>query len=191
LLVHFSLTAPSEERVQRLVERESTADLTYSAVGATARGERPDGYQHDSWNVDVGTDEGSRFDRCGRAVLRWEAQHGAGIRIFPDGPVKSDLNFALALPLPVVGFVIATARVVAVIEEDDRIGFAYGTLPGHPEEGEEIFLVHRRDGRVSFEVTAFSRRRDPLARLGAPFTRWLQLRTNKTYLGAIQRIADA
>jgi uncharacterized protein (UPF0548 family) len=92
----------------------------------------------------------------------------------------------LRLPL---GFVLATARVVHVVHTDERIGFAYGTLPGHPEEGEEIFLVDRADVRVTFEVAAFSRPRDPLARLGSPFTRWLQLRTNRTYLDALRRIA--
>ena len=68
-------------------------------------------------------------------------------------------------------------------------GFAYGTLPAHPEAGEEIFVVRRRDGRVTFEVSAFSKVRDPLARLGAPITRWLQVRTNKTYLAEIARVA--
>lgn len=187
--VLLSLTPPSAERLERVVAAESTAALTYSAVGATGRGERPAGYRHDSWNVDVGADDGSRFDRCARAVLAWEAQRGAGITVFPDRPVAPDLTFALVLPLP-IGYAIATARIVQVVEEETVAGFAYGTLPSHPEEGEEIFLVHRRDGRVSFEVTAFSRPRDPLARLGAPVTRWLQVRTNRTYLGAIRKIAD-
>jgi uncharacterized protein (UPF0548 family) len=103
--------------------------------------------------------------------------------------VAPDLTFALVLPLP-IGYAIATARIVEVIEDDMVAGFAYGTLPNHPEEGEEIFLVRRRDGRVWFEVSAFSRPRDPLARLGSPVTRWLQVRTNRAYLEAIRRIAD-
>lgn len=36
-------------------------------------------------------------------------------------------------------------RVVAVIDEPNRRGFAYGTLPGHPLSGEELFVVERRD----------------------------------------------
>jgi uncharacterized protein (UPF0548 family) len=157
-------------------------------VGATLGGERPPGYRHDSWNVDVGIDDDSRFDRCVRAVLGWEAQRGAGIRVAPSRTVAPDLTFALVLPLP-VGYAIATARVIQVVDDGTRAGFAYGTLPCHPEEGEEAFLVHRRGGRVCFEVTAFSRPRDPLARLGSPITRWLQLRTNRTYLEAIRRVA--
>lgn len=102
--------------------------------------------------------------------------------------MEPDLAFVLVLRLP-LGFVMATARVVHVVHDEEQIGFAYGTLPAHPEQGEEIFLVRRADGRVSFEVAAFSRPRDPLARLGAPVTRWLQLRTNRTYLDALRRIA--
>ena len=34
-------------------------------------------------------------------------------------------------------------RVVTVVEEPDRCGFAYGTMQGHPVSGEEAFIVHR------------------------------------------------
>jgi uncharacterized protein (UPF0548 family) len=50
------------------------------------------------------------------------------------------------------------ARVVYVIDEPDRKGFAYGTLPGHPERGEEAFVVERRaDESVWLVIRAFSR----------------------------------
>lgn len=184
----FSLRAPTTGWLDRIVADEQTAQLTYADVGATARQETPPGYRRDGWEADVGTDDGTRFERCGDAVLNWGAQRGAGIRVHPDRPVELDGTFALVLPLP-IGHAIATARVVHVVRDDTAIGFAYGTLPAHPEEGEEIFLVRRRDGRVTFEVSAFSRPRDPLARLGYPVTRWLQLRTNRTYLDAIRTVA--
>ncbi|MBV8305138.1 MAG: DUF1990 family protein [Acidimicrobiia bacterium] len=57
-------------------------------------------------------------------------------------------------------------------------------------EPPQLAVDERRDGRVSFEVTAFSRPRDPLARLGSPVTRWLQVRTNRAYLDAIRRVSD-
>ena len=50
------------------------------------------------------------------------------------------------------------ARVVYVIDEPDRKGFAYGTLPGHPERGEESFVVERRaDDSVWLIIRSFSR----------------------------------
>ncbi len=51
----------------------------------------------------------------------------------------------------------APTRVVYVVDEPDRRGFAYGTLPGHPESGEELFLVERVGDETWAEVRAFSR----------------------------------
>ena len=52
----------------------------------------------------------------------------------------------------------APARVVYVVNEPDRRGFAYGTIAGHPESGEESFIVERAaDGSVWLEIRAFSR----------------------------------
>jgi len=49
-------------------------------------------------------------------------------------------------------------RVIYVIDEPDRKGFAYGTLPGHPEDGEEAFIVDRSaDGSVWLTIRSFSR----------------------------------
>lgn len=54
--------------------------------------------------------------------------------------------------------VTAPVRVVYVVDEPDRQGFAYGTLEGHPEHGEEAFVVERTaDGSVWLTITAFSR----------------------------------
>ena len=54
--------------------------------------------------------------------------------------------------------VTAPVRVVYVIDEPNRKGFAYGTLEGHPEIGEEAFVVERTDdGSVWLRITAFSR----------------------------------
>ncbi|NYH00326.1 DUF1990 domain-containing protein [Schumannella luteola] len=50
------------------------------------------------------------------------------------------------------------ARVVYVVDEPNRRGFAYGTLPGHAERGEEAFIVERSDdGSVWVSIRAFSR----------------------------------
>jgi uncharacterized protein (UPF0548 family) len=79
-------------------------------------------------------------------------------------------------------------RVVYVIDEPDRQGFAYGTLPGHPESGEEAFVLHREAGnRVRFVITAFSRPATRLAKLGAPVSRQLQHFMTSRYLQTLDR----
>lgn len=54
--------------------------------------------------------------------------------------------------------VTAAVRVVYVVDEPNRKGFAYGTLAQHPESGEESFIVDRTDdGSVWLTITSFSR----------------------------------
>jgi len=93
----------------------------------------------------------------------------------------------MSAPLP-VGFVIATCRIVAVIDEPDRYGFAYGTLSVHPERGEEAFMLTRDDrGLVHFDVDAISTPVDPLARLLPPVANHLQDRAARRYVSAMER----
>jgi uncharacterized protein (UPF0548 family) len=119
-------------------------------------------------------------------LLSWQAQTGAGLTVYPGEPVADGQTFALVIRLPVGGYVMAAGRVVFVLDEPDRRGFGYGTLPGHPEQGEEAFVVARRGDRLCFEVTAFSRPRHPLARLAKPVTRLLQRQTARRYLAAMR-----
>jgi uncharacterized protein (UPF0548 family) len=71
-------------------------------------------------------------------------------------------------------------------EGPNRFGFAYGTLPAHPEQGEEAFHIESDvHGTVRFVVTAFSRPRHPLARIGSPVARQVQLRVTRRYLTSL------
>ncbi|GAA4470804.1 hypothetical protein GCM10023170_088220 [Phytohabitans houttuyneae] len=82
-------------------------------------------------------------------------------------------------------------RVVYVVDEADRRGFAYGTLPGHPEQGEEAFLMTRAStGEVNLHIRAFSRPATLLARGGGKFTRTIQEYATDRYVKAIQRISQ-
>ncbi len=176
---------PSADRLRQILEERSTDSFTYPEVGATA-GEAPAGYHHDRFETDLGADDGDRFRRAGQAVFEWVPQRGAGIRIFPDRAVAADHTFILVLPLPGAGWAVAPARVTYVVSEPDRVGFAYGTLPGHPASGEEAFIVVRSDGRVRFDVIAFSRPEDLVARLAKPVARVLQVRTIRSYLRSME-----
>jgi uncharacterized protein (UPF0548 family) len=83
-------------------------------------------------------------------------------------------------------------RIVYVIDEGgpvQRFGFAYGTLPGHVESGEERFLIEWDQGENSvwYDILAFSRPRHPLARLGYPFARLMQKRFARDSVKAMVR----
>lgn len=80
----------------------------------------------------------------------------------------------------------APVRVVYVLDEPDRVGFAYGTLEGHPASGEESFVVEKRfDESVWLVIRVFSRPASRLYRWGVPFLRVLQRRQMTRYLRAL------
>ena len=83
-------------------------------------------------------------------------------------------------------------RIVRTVDEPGRFGFAYSTLPGHPEEGEEAFLIETDDtGTVAFNVEAISRPAALVAKLGAPVSRMVQRRTATRYLEGLAHYVNA
>lgn len=74
-------------------------------------------------------------------------------------------------------------RVVYVIDEPERRGAAFGTLPGHPLDGEELFLVERGDDdSVWFTVRIFSRPANGFWRAVSPALRLVQALLVRRYL---------
>jgi uncharacterized protein (UPF0548 family) len=184
-VVLVTLGAPDAVRRRRLLVAHGTGRLSYDEVGGTELTPMPAGYRHDDLSVEVGHGDAA-FARARHGIDTWQAQLGAGVDVSPrDPPAEGRPVLAIARLGPVR--VIAPCRVVDVIDEPDRYGFAYGTLPGHPERGEEAFVIERSaDGTVLFRVRAFSRPADRIARLGAPVTRAIQLRALRAYLAAMR-----
>ncbi|HYN97312.1 MAG TPA: DUF1990 domain-containing protein [Pilimelia sp.] len=128
--------------------------LTYPEAGATRDGPLPAGYSYVRYRTYLGR---GTFIRAGDAVLSFRMHRATGARVTAAAPRAAPgvrLSVGLGLgPLRIT----APCEVVWVVREEDRVGFAYGTLPGHPARGEESFVVRRgADGRVRFAVTAFS-----------------------------------
>ena len=74
-------------------------------------------------------------------------------------------------------------RVVFVVDEPTKLGAAFGTLPGHPLAGEELFLVDRRaDDSVWLTVRMFSRAADGPWKLALPVLRAIQFVVVRRYL---------
>ncbi|MGY1748431.1 DUF1990 family protein [Modestobacter sp. SYSU DS0511] len=163
------------------------APFTYPEVGATRDAELPAGYDHVDRRERIGSGA-TEFDRAAAAVFRWAAQRAAGLRIQASGPASTVGTVVLMTAgLRRLGLDIP-CRVVWVVDEPYRRGFGYGTLPGHPESGEESFVVTRApDGEVHYELRAFSRLATPLARLGAPISSWVQSLALDRYVTAMRR----
>jgi uncharacterized protein (UPF0548 family) len=82
----------------------------------------------------------------------------------------------------------APCRVLEVIETDDRVGFAYGTLRGHPECGIERFELVRDDsGALTLQLSGFSRPGSRTARRARPVADAVQRRIMSRYLRVLDR----
>jgi uncharacterized protein (UPF0548 family) len=127
--------------------------FTYAETGATRARPLPPRYNHLRHRVRIG--EGPEtFRRAADAVLTFTLHRRAGTRIGTDAP-RAAPGVRLTVGL---GPFTVPCEVVYVLDEPGRAGFAYGTLPGHQETGEEAFVVERDTaGQVWFTVIAFSR----------------------------------
>jgi uncharacterized protein (UPF0548 family) len=179
------LRAPGDVDLERWARSQRSAPLTYEGVGQTLAGVAPPGFRLDRYERRIGG--AGSFDAARTALADWRPQRGSGIRVWADGPVVVGTTVALAAPLP-VGFVIACCRIVVVVDEPDRFGFAYGTLPLHPESGEELFLVERVGDDVVFRIVVFWRPHQLLARLGSPVAGRLQRSATRRYLEAMEQL---
>ena len=186
----WSFTFPTPERLRRLVASQAALDLTDPEVGVSATGTLP-GYNVDENRVLLGHGPEIFAAAC-EALRAWRQFSSPWTRIWP-------------LPTPIaVGQTVAvlahafgmwwpnTARIVYVVDEPDRFGFAYGTLPQHVERGEERFLIERHeDGGVWYTIRAVSQPRYWMVRVAYPLTRRMQRRFARDSLAAMRRAVES
>lgn len=175
----------------RATDPASLADvpLNYPEVGGTGAAELPAGYRTGTYSAVVGSGRAD-FERATAAVLGWRAQRSVGFRVRADGPAgRPGTVVVLTAGLPRLGYDLP-CRVVWARTEGDEQGFAYGTLTGHPESGEERFTVRLLpDGAVVFEIRVFFRLASRAARSAGPLSLLLQRLGTQRYVVAIGRAA--
>ncbi|HEY1827448.1 MAG TPA: DUF1990 domain-containing protein [Acidimicrobiales bacterium] len=177
--------------LERHLVAARVAQPTYQSIGATLREERPQGFHHLSVATELGRGQAA-FERAVLGLQTWRAHALPFVSVHPDGaPVEEGETVLVTVGLSLLSAAMP-CRVVAVVEEPQRWGFAYGTLPGHIERGEEAFIVScDGEGVVRFEVTAFSVPADAVGRLLGPVGRAAQGRVARGYLGALEKFVRA
>lgn len=168
---------------ERMLERARIEEPTYEDVGALLAADPPEANLEAERELGRGQDVFDRAVACFRSL---GAARAAG-RVWPDdAAVEVGATLLVAAGVGPVT-VVAVNRVVAVVAEPDRWGFAYGTLPGHVEIGEEAFVVERRaDGTVVARITARSHTALPGSRLLQPVLLPIQRRYARRYLDAVE-----
>jgi len=175
----LSLQNPTPDILYQFLAEQAALDFSYSAVGATA-GTPPAGYVVDRTRIALGYGE-SVFESAKVALQRWQQFRLGWVEAWsPDTPLEAGQVVAI-MGRAVGCWWLNACRIVYTVEESGEtatFGFAYGTLPGHVESGEERFLIvwDRDTDQVSYDILAFSRPNHILTRLSYPLVRWKQKR---------------
>jgi uncharacterized protein (UPF0548 family) len=140
----------------------------------------PRGYTLDHNRIQLGWGEDT-WRRAVHAIRSWQMFNMPWVKLhWPNAPIEVGTNVAVSVHH--FGFYSLNAcRIVYVVVEEgavNRFGFAYGTLADHAESGEERFTVewNRADDAVWYDIFAFSRPQQMLAKLAYPLSRLLQKR---------------
>jgi uncharacterized protein (UPF0548 family) len=158
------------------------SDLTYDQRGATRDETMPAGYHHLDLEEPIGRGR-EAFERAVDGLFSWHMHRRAGLTLVSASADRAAPDVVVVLRL---GPQRIPCRVVYTVDEPDHRGFAYGTLPGHPECGEEAFTVRlTTDGEVRARIRAFSRPATRLTRLSGPVGRLVQRYATRRYLRAL------
>ena len=194
-LRQFFLRQPSTKAIEAFLQSQADLPFSYAAVGATQT-TPPTGYGVDHNRVCLGHGAVVYQQACA-ALERWEMFNLGWVRLcWPTTPITSRATVGVIAQLGPV-HILNSCRVVYTVKETNqegaRFGFAYGTLPGHIERGEERFMIEWRqaDDMVWYDILAFSQPNHWLARLGYPVTRTFQKRFARDSKAAMRRIIHA
>jgi uncharacterized protein (UPF0548 family) len=160
-------------------------DVSYPEVGATGYGPLPPGYHHVRRSSVLGRGQ-AVFDAAVESLMTWEMHRRSGFTVEGSERVAVD-------EVAWLGIVAGRARVgfrCQVVEVTDSLrskGFAYGTMRGHPESGEERFtVVWREDDVVELRVVAFSKPARWWSRAANPVNRLVQRWMTSRYLKTLR-----
>lgn len=171
------LRPPTDGAVAAFLAEQKDVPFSYPEVGESLAGS-PRGYSLDHNRVLLGRGEPT-FARACSALNGWRMFPPAWTRIVPaNAPIG--IGKVVAMQAHALGvYWLNACRIVYVLSDTPatRVGFAYGTLEAHVEQGEERFSVELlADGSVYYDLRAFSRPRYWPVRIGKPVARRLQRR---------------
>jgi uncharacterized protein (UPF0548 family) len=167
------LNLPTLSALKPYLAQQKQLSFTYQAVGKTATSETIPDFDNDYTEQYLG--EGMAvFEAAKTAIKQWKMFPQPWTALQPHAPIQKGETVSMCAKAFGLWWRNA-CQIVYVIDEPRRFGFAYGTLPGHVEMGEELFLIEMdENGKVSYIIKAFSRPRHWMARIGYPMMRYFQ-----------------
>ena len=174
------LTRPSDRDIEHVRSQAVAAEPTFPAEGR---------FRDLDHRAVVG--HGSADMEAAREVLRnWQMHTDAGVSA---APVPLAVGETVVMWTRTAGlWLLFACRIVDTVDSDRSFGFTYATLPGHPEQGRESFIVSLEpNGDVALNIRAHSRPALLLSRLSGPIGRVLQRRYTAAYANAVRQRIEA
>lgn len=171
--MRISIRFPSKAKNTRFLKEKQAAAYTYQALHGT-REESISGYDNDHNFILLGEGEAT-WNKAKAALDNWQQFPALWTKIY-DEQTPLEPNQVVAVIFKLFGIWWSNAaKIVYTIDESKRYGFAYGTLEGHVESGEECFWIERDEtGKVYYHIKAFSKPKFWGARLTYPLSRSYQ-----------------
>jgi len=191
----FFLTKPSNERIRQAINSWRKAPFNYAEAGQSL-GPTPAGYADNHARIKLGNGE-AVFNKAVETLRSWKMFDLDWASVcWPDAPIE--VGTTVAVLASHFGFwSLHPARIVFLVDDDDgrmrRSGFAYGTLQGHGEQGEETFIIewHHADDSVWYDLRSFSRPGELLTTFGHPVVRRLQKRFARESIQAMLKAVNS
>jgi uncharacterized protein (UPF0548 family) len=171
MIMMFQFSYPTEAQLECLIIAQKDKPFSYPQ-DPSQRGT----YKFDNHSFLIGEGEDT-FKAAKLAITQWAMFPNTWAKIYsPNTPLE--VGRVVIMCAQVMGLWWKNAaRIVYTVDEENRFGFAYGTLLHHAESGEELFQVRMDENKqVFYEIKAFSRPRHWMARLAFPIARYYQLR---------------
>ena len=156
VLMRAFFRLPDQLNVAQVLKPLERMPLTYWERAATLWKRMPAGYTHDEEFVFLGQGEGVWL-LAKQAIANWTMFPTRFTKVLNATQPKEGHQVITMVRLLGLWWAMP-ARIVYTINESNRFGFAYGTLPGHAEQGEELFSVERdAEANVFYRLRAMSR----------------------------------
>lgn len=172
--MRISFTFPALDSLYSWLEKRKEEAHSYSEIGASRNRQFPHGYDHDRNEIRIGQGRDD-FEKGIEALKHWKMFPAPWTKVMPS-PIEWESGKEVAVMFRLFGlWWWNSCRIVYVIDEPNKKGFAYGTLQSHVEKGEEIFLVEMEpDGSVWYRIQAFSQPNFILTKIFKPVARFYQ-----------------
>lgn len=165
---------PSNAQIKAFIAHERHLPYSYTQVEHTRSDLPVAGFDNDLNTQVLGIGDAA-WEAAKNAIRQWQMFPGGWAYVTPC-PLPIQAGEVVAMAAQVLGiWWLSSCRIVYVLDNERQFGFAYGTLPGHVECGEELFMVERAEnGEVRYVLKAFSKPRHWMPRLAYPLARTYQ-----------------